>query len=114
MEQSSRASLSGNKWLKGNSMSRKHGWLLMLVVVALLVAACGPEMATPTPRVMGDSESSSTAAPTGETAELEPTASETEEVKPSASPELPVAADDWHVLGSSDAPVTIIEYSDFQ
>jgi protein-disulfide isomerase len=27
---------------------------------------------------------------------------------------LPVDADDWHVLGSPDAAVTIIEYSDFQ
>jgi hypothetical protein len=27
---------------------------------------------------------------------------------------LPVDADDWHVLGSPDAAVTMIEYSDFQ
>jgi hypothetical protein len=95
-------------------MSRKHGGLLVLVVVALLVAACGPEMATPTPRVVGDTESSPTAAPAGETAEPEPSASETADVKPPASGELPVDAGDWRVLGSSDAPVTIIEYSDFQ
>jgi hypothetical protein len=28
--------------------------------------------------------------------------------------EMPVAADDWHALGSPDAAVTILEYSDFQ
>jgi protein-disulfide isomerase len=95
-------------------MSRKHGWLLVLLVVALLIAACGPEMATPTARVASDTESSPTAAPAGETAEPEPSASETEDVKPPASGELPVAADDWRVLGSPDAPITIIEYSDFQ
>ncbi len=85
-------------------MRRKHSWLLLLAVVALLVVACGPEMATPTPRVVGDTESSPTAAPAGETAESEP----------SASGDLPVDSNDWHVLGSSDAPVTIFEYSDFQ
>jgi hypothetical protein len=95
-------------------MRRKHSWLLLLVVVALLVAACGPEMATPTPRVVGDTESSPTAAPAGETAEPEPSASEATGAKPSASGDLPVDSNDWHVLGSSDAPVTIFEYSDFQ
>lgn len=95
-------------------MSRKHGWLLVLVVVALLVAACGPEMATPTPRLVGATEPSPTAAPAGETAEPEPSVTETAGVQPSAPAELPVDADDWHVLGSPDAPITIVEYSDFQ
>ena len=95
-------------------MSRKHGWLLVLMVVALLVAACGPEMATPTARVASDAESSPTTAPAGETAEPEPSASEAEEVESPTPAELPVDADDWHVLGSPDAPITIIEYSDFQ
>ena len=89
-------------------MSRKHGWtlvwILSAVVVALLVAACGPEMATSTPRVVDDTESPPTAAPAGET----------EDVKPPDSGELPVDADDWRVLGSPDAPITIVEYSDFQ
>jgi protein-disulfide isomerase len=41
-------------------------------------------------------------------------AGETSESQPAASAELPVDADDWHVLGSPDAPVTIVDYSDFQ
>jgi protein-disulfide isomerase len=37
----------------------------------------------------------------------------------STGEDVPVAdlmadADDWHVLGSPDAPVTIVEYADFQ
>jgi len=28
--------------------------------------------------------------------------------------ELPVDEDDWHVLGSPDALVTIVDYSDYQ
>ena len=89
-------------------MSIKRGWLFVLVAVALLVAACGPEMATPTPRVVGDTGSSPTASPASRTAEPEPSASEPEDVKP------PASAGDWNVRGSSDAQITIIEYSDFQ
>jgi protein-disulfide isomerase len=99
-------------------MSRKHSWLMMLVVVVLLIAACGPEMATPTPSSQAvntnppptpgsevvDTNPSPTAAPAGET----PTS------KPLVSSELPLESDDWHVLGALDAPVSITEYSDFQ
>ena len=87
-------------------MARKHGWLIALVIAALLVAACGPEMATSTPADMiGEGEATSTSAPAGETVQPEPS---------STVGELPVDADDWHMLGSPDAPVTIIEYSDYQ
>ena len=82
-------------------MRRKYGWLALLMILALFVAACGPEMATPTPR--GEEVA---AAATEEVPESEPE---------SSSPgDFPVDADDWHVLGSPDAPVTIFEYSDFQ
>jgi protein-disulfide isomerase len=49
-------------------------------------------------------------------AEQSPTATQVEEQAQEPSPvaELPVDPDDWHVLGSPDAPVTIVEYSDFQ
>ncbi|MFN2244080.1 MAG: hypothetical protein ACK2U2_17425 [Anaerolineae bacterium] len=76
-------------------MRQKYGWLLGLLVVAMLVAACGPEMSTPTPAPTSDGggEPQATAPGVGE---------------------LPVDAGDWHLLGSPDAPVTMIEYSDFQ
>ena len=32
-------------------MKRQQGWLIALAVAALLVSACGPQMATPTPKV---------------------------------------------------------------
>ncbi len=98
-------------------MSRKHGLFIVLVIATMLVAACGPEMATPTPadEVVAESPSPTEAqageAPVGETpAPIRrlPTKS------PQRAGELPVDDDDWHVLGSPDAPVTIIEYSDFQ
>jgi protein-disulfide isomerase len=76
-------------------MRSKITWLLVLVLAALLVAACGPTMATAVP-------SEATLAPTAEEATLHTVGSESQ------------GADDWHVQGASSAPVTIVEYSDFQ
>lgn len=85
---------------------------MMLAIAALLVAACGPGLITPTPQDDAAAEGAVTTAPTEDTAtaiQEEPAAEE-----PAAVAELPVDADDWHVLGSPDAAVTIVEYSDFQ
>jgi hypothetical protein len=95
-------------------MGKRHSWLIALVILAFLVAACGPTMATPTPgedTSSGDSSSSGTAS-----VENTPTVSqEPAPTEPSASGgDLPVDEDDWHVLGSPDALVTIVDYSDYQ
>jgi hypothetical protein len=95
-------------------MSRTNGWLLLLVVMAMLVAACGPQMATPTTGTQGDADSSPTTTPAAQATEPESSGSQTEGAKPSASGEWPLDADDWHVLGSPDASITIVDYSDFQ
>jgi protein-disulfide isomerase len=86
-------------------MTRKYSWLLVLLVLTMLVAACGPDMATPTPAAKPEEE-----------VDAPPTAPAEEGPKATAPTggKLPVDADDWHVLGSADAPVTVIEYSDFQ
>jgi protein-disulfide isomerase len=88
-------------------MNRKHGLLVALVAVALLVAACGPGMATPTPGATEASVSTAAAVPTQPAQPIQPT-------QLVVSADLPVDPGDWHVLGSADAPVTLIEYSDFQ
>ena len=97
-------------------MRWKHGWLIVLVVVALLVAACGPQEDVPTLGEQADRRAVSRLLAVGETpkaaAAEDPTAEPAESSASAA--ELPVDADDWHVLGSPDAPVTIVEYSDFQ
>ena len=86
-------------------MTRKYSWLLVLLVLTMLVAACGPDMATPTPAAKPEEEVD--APPTAP-------AEEGPEATAPAADELSVDADDWRVLGSPDAPVTVIEYSDFQ
>jgi protein-disulfide isomerase len=89
-------------------MRRAFGLLALLVVLALLVAACGPQMATPTP----DGDEVATAPTAGEDVEeAQPSGADPE---PEAPQEMPVDDDDWHVLGSPEAEVTIVEYSDFQ
>ena len=89
-------------------MSKRHGWTIIVALaalVALLVAACGPEMATPT---AGAPAGTPTSAAAVETA---PTTSQGEVLPPG---DLPVDPNDWRTLGEPDAPVTIVEYSDFQ
>jgi len=88
-------------------MDLKHGWLIVLVIVALLVAACGPEMTTPTPRETEAAGEPATAMPSAEVATEGPTVE-------SLSYAGSVDAEDWHVLGSPDALLTMVEYSEFQ
>jgi len=95
-------------------MVKRSSWLIALLVVAMLVAACGPGMATPTP-----STESTDVGPSATVADASPSAtvegaSNTPESQAPATTELTVDPDDWHVLGSPDASVTIVEYSDFQ
>jgi len=83
-------------------MKKRYGWLLTLIVAAMLTAACGPGAPSPAP---SDEP--------GESVTQEPQGTATEE--PAAATEAPpVAEGDWHVLGAADAAVTIVEYTDFQ
>ena len=85
-------------------MSVRYAWLTVLVLAALLVAACGPEMTTPTAPATKEAASG---APTGTQGDA-PTS------ESASAADVPVDEDDWRTLGSADAPVTVIEYSDFQ
>jgi protein-disulfide isomerase len=92
---------------------KQERWLILLVAAALLLAACGPQMATPTPAGQAVSDASPTAVPVSET--TAPPAITEAPAQPTVSlADLPVDPNDWHALGASDAAVTLIEYSDFQ
>jgi len=91
-------------------MRLKRTWLAVLIALALVVAACGPDMSTPTP---SGQATASTQAPTQAA-----TSVATQGVQATDTPvelgDLPVDPNDWRTLGSADAKVTLIEYSDFQ
>lgn len=88
------------------SMKLRHAWLIALAIVALLVAACGPQPATPTPKAAAG------ASPTASASAL-PSAVPTAAVEPLDLSTLPVDPDDWRALGPADATVTIVEFSEF-
>jgi len=88
-------------------MRLKRTWLAALVALALVVAACGPDMSTPTP---SGQATASTQAPTQAATPPGKTPAVTQ--PPATSPA--VDPNDWRTLGSADAKVTLIEYSDFQ
>ncbi|MGD8398999.1 MAG: hypothetical protein PVG11_09100 [Anaerolineae bacterium] len=93
-------------------MNWRQGSLILLAVAALLLSACGPmpgETTVPDATVApADTPASSeAAAPTDAPAEA-PSAASDVDIRTLVDP------DDWHVLGAPDAPVHMIEYSDFQ
>lgn len=74
-------------------MKTRYSWFLMLIVAAMLVAACGPGDATPAPGKEPQGPADQGA---------------------NATEVAPVQDGDWHILGPADAAVTIVEYTDFQ
>ena len=90
-------------------MKKRHGWLIALAIVVLLVAACGPQPATPTPKAAAGASPTAKAATTAPAATAVPGAS----VEPLDLGSLPVDPEDWRALGPADAKVTIVEFSEF-
>ena len=94
-------------------MNLKRVWLVALVALtslALVAAACGPDLATPIPTSQATASTQAPAQAGTPVATQGVQATDT----PVASSDLPVDPNDWRALGSADAKVTLIEYSDFQ
>lgn len=96
-------------------MTQRSSILIALTVLALLVAACGSTMVTPTVGAPEGAEAGpTTVAATEQTPEVGPAPSGESQPTAEENVDLPVAAEDYHVLGSPDAEVMMFEYSDFQ
>jgi hypothetical protein len=103
--------------VKENAM-RKHALLLVFLLMTL-VAGCGKEAASPTPTPTLPPSPT----PVPQTVATEPPASPTPSGPAScvpapldlqAEPRIPPVTEDDHVHGPADAPITFIEYADFQ
>ncbi|MBN1890162.1 MAG: hypothetical protein JW850_19355 [Thermoflexales bacterium] len=105
-----------------------HRNAFYLIGLSLALAACGGGTATPAPTATSQAAATSTAPPTATVAQvatsalpsqpssfkLNPAAACQPAGKPASVPGLsPVGADDW-IKGSPSAPVTLMEYADYQ
>jgi hypothetical protein len=92
--------------------------LILTFLLATLVAGCGKGAASPTPTTLPPSPT-----PVPETVATEPPASTTPSGSATcvaapldlqAEPRIPPVTEDDHVHGPAGAPITFIEYADFQ
>jgi hypothetical protein len=89
--------------------------LLLTVLVLGLVAGCAGEAATPTPSPSPTTApATATAAPPVSATPSGPAACAAEPFDFPTVPGVPPVTEEDHVHGPADAPVTIIEYADFQ
>lgn len=88
--------------------------LLLIALLLGLLTGCNGQAASPTPTLapttppIPTSETPPTALPSG------PATCVTESFDFPVEPRIPPVTEDDHVHGPADAPVTVIEYADFQ
>jgi len=89
--------------------------LLSLILLLGLVAGCGKETASPTPLPSSTPVSeTTTAAPTVIVTPSGPAVCEKVPFDFPVEPRIPPVTEEDHVHGPADAPITFIEYADFQ
>jgi len=89
--------------------------LILLVLLLGLIAGCGTESEPPSPSPSPSPvPATATAAPTAAVASSGPAACVEAPLDFQAEPRIPPVTEDDHVHGPADAPITFIEYADFQ
>jgi hypothetical protein len=86
---------------------------LMMVLVLVLVAGCGGEAASPTPSPT-PAPATATAAPATSVSPSGPAVCVDAPLDFPVASDIPPVTEEDHVHGPADAPITIIEYADFQ
>ncbi len=85
----------------------------MVVAMFVLVAGCGGEAASPTPSPT-PAPATATAAPPTSVSPSGPAVCVDEPLDFPVVSDIPPVTEEDHVHGPADAPITIIEYADFQ
>ena len=91
--------------------------LILLVLLLGLIAGCGTESEPPSPSPSPSPSpvpATATVAPTAAAASSGPAACVAAPLDFQAEPRIPPVTEDDHVHGPADAPITFIEYADFQ
>jgi hypothetical protein len=89
--------------------------LILLVLLLGLIAGCGAESETPSPSPSPSPvPATATAAPTVGVMPSGPAVCVEAPLDFQAEPRIPPVTEDDHVHGPADAPITFIEYADFQ
>ncbi len=91
--------------------------LLLTVLLLGLVAGCSGESASPTPTVLPSPTSTpetATAAPSVSATPSGPASCVAEPFDFPVEPRIPPVTEEDHIHGPADAPITFIEYADFQ
>jgi hypothetical protein len=86
---------------------------LMMVLVLVLVAGCGGEAASPTPSPT-PAPATATAAPATSVSPSGPAVCVDAPLDFPVASDIPPVTEEDHAHGPADAPITIIEYADFQ
>jgi hypothetical protein len=91
--------------------------LILFVLLLGLIAGCGAESETPSPSPSPSPTpvpATATAAPAVGVTPSGPAACVAAPLDFQAEPRIPPVTEDDHVHGPADAPITFIEYADFQ
>jgi len=91
--------------------------LILLVLLLGLIAGCGAESETPSPSpspAPSPVPATATAVPTVGVTPSGPAACVETPLDFQVEPRIPPVTEDDHVHGPADAPITFIEYADFQ